>query len=122
MSGSDLRDESSGVDPGFETLWKRVLEGWDDPKTHGALLEYAVQRQLLPEAAGRYRALKDDPERAEVAKKRLDGIVVATTSLLMASATPRTEPKKTLAVITLSALVLTVALLFWLARLMIAGR
>ena len=108
------------ADSGFELLWSRVLENWDDPKTHSALLEYAVQKQLLPHAAGRYRALVDDPEKGPAAKKRLDGIVVATTSLLMATATPPSKTK-TPAVITFLALVVTAALLFWLARAMLGA-
>jgi D-aminoacyl-tRNA deacylase len=112
---TDETDETDETDSAFELLWSRVLENWDEPKTHAALLEYAVQKQRLPQAAGRYRALVDDSEKGPAAKKRLEGIVVATTSLLMATATPPTKTK-TPAVITFLALVVTAALLFWLAR------
>ena len=113
---------ASGPNVAFETLWARVLESWDDPKTHGALLEYAIHEQLLAEAAGRYRALKDDPDKGAEAKKRLEGIVLATTSLLMATATPPTRAKTTLRTITVITFIGAVAVMFWLAWAMLAGR
>lgn len=106
-------------DDAFELLWSRVLDGWNDPKTHGAFLEYAIQKQKLPDAAARYRPLKDDPERGADAKKRLDGIVLATTSLLMATATPR-KARKTPVWLTALAFLVSVGLMFWVARAMLA--
>ena len=73
----------------LEALWARVVEAWDDDKPHHALLEYALRAQKLPEVAGRYRALKDsDPERAPRAQKKLDGIVIAATQMMMAMKSP----------------------------------
>lgn len=83
---AELRHD--GGDLIFDTLWGRVLETWDDDKTHSALLEYAVRAQMLPDAAGRYRALKDDPEKAVVATKKLDGIVIAATQMMLSMKTP----------------------------------
>jgi hypothetical protein len=76
------------AEAGFETLWQRVLDQWDDDKQHAALLEFALRTEQLPEAAGRYRALKDDPAKGERAQKRLDAIVVAATQLMMSMKTP----------------------------------
>jgi hypothetical protein len=84
-SNAVLADEA---DAGFEALWKRVLDDWDDDKPHTALIEFALRTEQLPEAAGRYRALKDDPAKAERAQKRLDAIVVAATQLMMSMKTP----------------------------------
>lgn len=76
----------------FEALWGRALEAWDDDKPHGALLEHALRSEQLPELAGRYRALKDDPDKGARAQKKIDGIVVAATQMLMATKTePRTK-------------------------------
>jgi hypothetical protein len=73
----------------LESLWNRVLEAWDDDKPHHALLEYALRAQKLPEVAGRYRAIKEkDAEKAPRAQKKLDGIVVAATQMLMAMKSP----------------------------------
>ncbi len=72
----------------FEALWKRTLEAWDDDKPHAALLEHALKSEKLPDLAGRYRALKDDPEKGARAQKKIDGIVVAATQMLMATRTP----------------------------------
>jgi hypothetical protein len=72
----------------FEALWKRVLEAWEDDKLHQAALSYAIERQMLPEIAGRYRKLFEDPEKGERAKKKIDGIVVAATQMLFATKTP----------------------------------
>jgi hypothetical protein len=103
------------TDAALELLWSRVLDDWGEPKTHHALLEYALTAQKLPEVAGRYRALRDDPDKGAEAKKRLDGVVLAATQLLMASATPR-EKTKTPVIVTLTAVVIFVALLTWALR------
>lgn len=75
-------------DPALEALWRRVVEAWDDDKTHAAILEYALRTEHLPEVAGRYRALKDDPDKGERAQKRLNAIVLAATELMMSMKTP----------------------------------
>jgi len=75
-------------DAGFEALWQRVLDAWDDDKSHNAVLEYALRTEQLPLIAGRYRALKDDPAKAERAQKRLDAIILAATQLMMSMKTP----------------------------------
>jgi hypothetical protein len=80
-------------DPIFETLWSRVMEAWDDDKTHAALLDYALRAQRLPDAAGRYRALKDDPAKGPRAQKRLDAIVVAATQMMLAMKSPPSRGK-----------------------------
>ena len=100
-------------DPVLDALWKRVLEAWDDDKTHAALIEHALRAQALPDVAGKYRALADDPEKGPVAKKKLDAIVVAATQMLMSMKTP--PPGKTPLPITLSAAGISLLLLAWLA-------
>ena len=72
----------------FEALWKRTLEAWDDDKPHAAILDHALKSEKLPDLAGRYRALKDDPEKGARAQKKIDGIVIAATQMLMATKTP----------------------------------
>jgi hypothetical protein len=112
--------ESHGVeddeprDPLLEALWKRVLEAWDDEKAHGALIEYGVREQRLPDIAGRYRTLSEDPEKGAVAKKKLDAIVVAATQMLLAMKTPKPGGKVPWQ-ITLSAFAVSAFLLAWLA-------
>jgi hypothetical protein len=101
-----------GKDAILDALWKRVLESWDDEKTHAALIEHAVRAQRLPEVAGRYRAMTEDPEKGPGAKKKLDAIVVAATQMLMAMKTPK--PGKVPLPITLSAVAVSVILLSWL--------
>ena len=68
-------DESTN-DPVLDALWDRVVAAWDDDKPHVALLEHALRSQGLPEIAGRYRSLVDDPQRGPVAKKKLELIVL----------------------------------------------
>lgn len=72
----------------FEALWKRTLDAWDDDKTHAAILEHALKSEKLPDLAGRYRALKDDPDKGARAQKKIDGIVVAATQMLMSMKSP----------------------------------
>lgn len=100
------------TDAVLEALWKRVLEAWDDEKTHAALIDHAIRERQLPEVAGRYRALVDDPERGALAKKKLDAIVVAATQMLMAMKTPK--PGKVPIPITLTAFGVCAVLLAWL--------
>ena len=70
-------------DEAFELLWDKVQGRWNDDKVHAAFLEYARERLLLPEAGARYRAVKDsEPERAEVAKKKLGLLMVLALTLL----------------------------------------
>jgi hypothetical protein len=80
--------ELGDKDAVFELLWKRTLEAWEDDKPHRAILEHALASEKLPDLAGRYRALKDDPDKGTRAQKKIDGIVVAATQLLMATKTP----------------------------------
>lgn len=100
-------------DPLLDTLWARVLESWDDEKVHAALLEHALRTQSLPEIAGRYRALVGDPHKVEIAQKKLDGIVIAATEMLMSMKTPK--PGKVPLPITLSAFAVCMVMLAWLA-------
>ena len=97
----------------FETLWGRVVEAWDEDKPHVALLDYAIRAQKLPEAAGRYRTLKDDATKGAKAQKKLDGIVIAATQMLMSMKTPaRTKVPWQM---TLIAGIVSVVILGWLA-------
>jgi hypothetical protein len=75
-------------DPVFEALWARVLEAWEDDKPHHAILQHAIDHQLLPDLAGRYRTLTEDPEKGARAKKKMDGIVVAATQMMLSMKTP----------------------------------
>jgi hypothetical protein len=100
------------TDAVLEALWKRVLEAWEDEKAHGALIDHAMRERRLPEAAGRYRTLVDDPERGALAKKKLDAIVLAATQMLMALKTPKVV--KVPVAITLSAFGVCAVLLAWL--------
>ena len=75
----------------FAALWTRVLASWDEDKPHQAALSYAIEHEMLPEIAGRYRKLFDDPEKGTRAKKKVDGIVIAATQLMLATKTPQRE-------------------------------
>jgi len=100
-------------DPVLEALWKRVMEAWDDDRTHAAIIDHGVRIRALPELAGRYRALVEDPQKGALARKKLDAIVVAATSLLFSQKTP--SPVKVPLPITLSAFGVCCVLLAWLA-------
>jgi hypothetical protein len=120
MTSEMTGDANESADPVLEALWKRVVDAWDDDKAHAALLEHALRAERLPDLAGRYRALKDDPEKGARAQKKLDGIVVAATQTLFAMKTPaRTKVPWQ---VTLAALIVSVALLIWLARLLLLPR
>jgi hypothetical protein len=105
--------EGEPTDPVLDALWTRALEAWDDERTHAALLDHALRSQALPELAGRYRKLSDDPDKGPLAKKKLDAIVIAATQMLMSMKTPK--PGKTPLPITMSAVGISLLLLAWLA-------
>ena len=108
------RDLDDGpADAVLDALWKRVLDAWDDDKTHAALLDHAMRAERLPDIAGRYRALADDPEKGALARKKLDAIVLAATQMLLSMKTPK--PGKVPLPITLSAFGICALLLLWLA-------
>jgi len=87
----DVEGIGEAPDAVFSALWARVLEAWDEEKPHQAALSYAIEKEMLPEIAGRYRKLIDDPEKGARAKKKIDGIVVAATQLLLATKSPVRE-------------------------------
>lgn len=109
-------ETSDSGEPLLDALWKRVLEAWDEDKPHQALLEYALRAQKLPDVAGRYRAIKEsDPEKATRAQKKIDGIVIAATQLLMAT---KSAPEQYKMSPTTTALLFAATLLFlaWLGH------
>ena len=101
------------MDEGFDALWAKVTGDWPDEKRHAAILAYALQTENLPELAGRYRALKDDPEKGEIAQKRIDAIVVAATQILASMKTP--PPPKSNKVLTFATAILCAVMVSWLA-------
>ena len=106
--------------PWLEALWKRALEAWDDDAVHAALLDHALRAEALPEIAGRYRALLEDAEKGPQARKRLDAIVLAATTMLLSMKTP--APGKVPLSITLSAAGICLFLLLGLWWAMFSGR
>jgi hypothetical protein len=105
--------EAAAKDPVFEALWERVASAWDDDSAHAAIIQHALRAGALPELAGRYRALVDDPQRGPAAKKKLDAIVLTATQALMAMKTPK--PERVPLSITLTAFAVCALLLGWLA-------
>jgi hypothetical protein len=101
------------TDPLLDTLWKQVLDAWDEDKRHGALLEYAVRGGKLPDLAGLYRSLREDPDKGKRAQKQLDAIVLSATQMMLAMKSP--ERTKVPLPITLSAAGIFVAMLLFLA-------
>ena len=89
----EKQEHEEEADTLFEALWAKAMEDWDNDKPHQAILSHALDKQLLPELAGRYRKLQDDPEKGARAKKKIDGIVIAATQMMMATKTP--PPTKT---------------------------
>ena len=109
-------EDDEPKDPVLDALWARVLEAWEQDKAHHAVLEHALRVQALPDLAGRYRALAEDPEKGPIAKKRLDAIVLAATQMLMSMKTPK--PGKVPLPLTLTAFGIAVLLLSWLGWVM----
>lgn len=114
MPGPVAADDDAPDDAVLDALWHRALRAWDDEKVHSAVLDHALRSDALPEIAGRYRALLEDPDRGAMAKKRIDAIVVAASSMLLSTKTPRPDQPVPIA-ITLTAFGICVVLLGWVA-------
>ena len=112
---ADERDRllATTGDEGFEVLWAKVEAEWNDEKLHGALLEYAISRKLLPEAAGRYRVMRGDESKRSVAEKRLTAIVMAATFMLEQTRT--VAPERTNRKLSYFGFAVSLLLLSWLA-------
>lgn len=110
-----LQENAELADDGLEALWENVLARWDDDKAHAAFLQYAQRGMHLPEAGARYRRIKDgEPERAEMAQKQLQALMVLALALLQErQQEPVTGPPRWLTVVTF---VLALAALAFLAR------
>lgn len=76
----------------LETLWKHVLDHWEDEAAHRAFLEHCSQANLLVEAAVRYRGMKGDHARGALAEQKLTTIRALALSRLAASRTP--DPRR----------------------------
>lgn len=72
----------------LETLWKHVLDHWEDEAAHRAFLEHCQQSGQLVEAAVRYRGMKGDHARGPLAERKLTTIRALALSRLAASRTP----------------------------------
>ena len=119
-SGGEAQADEPTGDIVFDTLWARVLEAWDDDKPHGALVQYALKSQKLPELAGKYKSMTHDPEKKARAQKRLDGVVMAATQLLFAmKSPPLPKSNKTLNVI---AVLMAISAMAFLAYRLIASK
>jgi hypothetical protein len=114
---TDVEDAKEAKDPLFEALWEKVVEGWDDEKRHAAILEHALREKMLPDLAGRYKALQDDPDKGEMARKRIDAILAAATQMLFSMKTPR--PTKTPSWLFWSALLTCAVMLMYVAYAML---
>jgi hypothetical protein len=75
-------------DTALETLWKHALDHWDDEAAHRAFLEHCRHRNLLVEAAVRYRGMKGDHARGRVAEQKLTAIAALAMANLERARTP----------------------------------
>jgi hypothetical protein len=85
------------VDSALETLWKHVLDRWEDEAAHRAFLEYCRTHDQLVEAAVRYRGMTGDHARGELAQKKLTAITALALARLESARTPdRRKPSRVL--------------------------
>lgn len=108
----------NGDDDVLDALWERVIEDWDNPKSHDAFLQMAVDRGALGQAAHWYRTQIENEDRRELAEKKLKASVLIATQAMEASKTVRSvQTPRWVVVAAASVCVLAVGLLLWaLAR------
>jgi hypothetical protein len=71
----------------LETLWKHVLDHWEEEAAHRAFLEHCRSQNLLVEAAVRYRGMKGDHTRGALAEQKLTAIRALALARLAAART-----------------------------------
>ncbi len=76
------------ADNALDTLWKHALDHWDDEAAHRAFLEHCRHHDRLVEAAVRYRGMKADHLRGELAEKKLAAITALALARLESARTP----------------------------------
>ncbi len=98
----------------LDALWSGVVNGWEDEVRHTKFLDHARAVGALPEAARRYGRLREDPERGDLAKKRLAAIALVATNELYATRTTR-APRKAPGWLVGAAVIVCASLLGWAA-------
>jgi len=110
--------DDSEMDPAdravLDALWTGVINGWDDDDRHRKFLDHARETGGLMEAAKRYGSLRDDPDRSDLAKKRIGAISLLMTNELYATRTSR-PLKKAPTWLVAVAVVVCAVLLGWAA-------
>lgn len=113
---------ADGADDALDVLWASVRSSWTEEKRHQAFLAFCQERDTLPEAARRYRALSSDPsatdEEKRVADQKLRSIVaLALSKLANEKASPTGAGMKIIRLAAALILATTLLLLGWaLAR------
>lgn len=102
------------TDPGLESLWRHVLDHWEEEAAHVAFLQNAKDRGRLADAAARYRGMTGDHRRKEMAEKQLAAITALAFAQIDAS---RSSPPRTSRLVTAVALgvILVLSLIIVLA-------
>ena len=102
----------------LDMLWENAVARWDEDKAHTAFLEFAAAKGELPEAAGRYRAIKDaGGPRKDLAEKKLAAITLIAIQML---ASERSDPpKKAPKWLSFVAFVISFSLVAWVASIVL---
>lgn len=82
------------TNPDLETLWKNVLDDWENEAAHGAFLEHCQATDQLLEAAVRYRGMAGDRERGPSAERHLRGVGMLAMAKLESTRTSPAEARR----------------------------
>ncbi|HEX4338569.1 MAG TPA: hypothetical protein VH062_21840 [Polyangiaceae bacterium] len=77
-------------DPVLEVLWKKVLDDFDDDRSHERFIEHCQATRQLLEAAVRYRGMAGDHARGAQAERRLSSVA----ALALAGLETTREPER----------------------------
>jgi ABC-type branched-subunit amino acid transport system ATPase component len=67
----------------LDVLWAAIRSSWTEEKRHQAFLAHCQERDALPEAARRYRALGSDPNATDEEKRVADQKLRSITALAL---------------------------------------
>ena len=106
-----------------EALWNKVEEAFEQDEPHAVYLAHCHKTDQLPEAARRYRALKeglpqDDPKRAKI-DKRLAAVAFMAMASLDEKRTAAPNPRARTLFTVLAALIMAAAMIGLIRALML---
>lgn len=90
--GTFAANEEAKVTAPIRFAWDQLVEHWDEPKRHSAILELAAQKSVFAWVGAKYRAKAKEGD--ETAAQQLEKLKKQAEVTMLASAEPRVDHSK----------------------------